>query len=667
MLKNKILATTLTTLLATSALAATVVTPANASVSPNFPFSAPTLTANPIFPGQAATHGITLENGLYIRTASGTWAGEGNSYSGRVSQLTFGADASNLLDFPTSVETVSPDFSKLEIAEKDEPGDLSNILKSAEIPTNAVTSFDWEKISGGAKSVVTANITKLGDIAPTGAAAEVWNDLLALTGTSPTLELTVPVNPTIQNPDSLVLNANTANGGSTLLNIVKLLQETTSFEFGKVKGQTDNIDNKIYVDKAGKVTLSSGVPEGTYNVPLIHKYTIDEKNVSVTYNLQVVVNNETPTPPAETPAFVTTELAKTFPSGKYDQNIEVTPTDAEVKLKEGSTLPSGLALENNKIVGTVASTVAPGTYNFNLVATKNAVSTEKEFTIVVEPIITTTFGSYPFDPTTPFSKTLEINSLLNGHYSTVTGISVDKENSDPLLADFSVKFVSGVWVLEGTPTSPASLAKLVLNIELFETDGPVSQEFTISFEDNTANAPVFENNGEEVVVLTDTVKKGETVKFPISVNYAKTLAEINGNVLKDLGFDIVSEAPATTAEETAPVEGYQNWFITGTATEKIDSDKFTLQATALTGETTTDQDFKLVVNIIENQTPVDPTDPTEEPNNGNNNNGKADTDKSGSLPITGTTIWATIIAALLALTAGAATMLSKRKNLAPKH
>lgn len=132
-----------------------------------------------------------------------------------------------------------------------------------------------------------------------------------------------------------------------------------------VKYKSDNLEVAL-VNGSGTIYA---VNPGTANI------TISVGNTSVTIQTNVV---------KEELLFLTTILPNATINEFYSQPI-ITSVDADITFSYG-TLPPGLTIENNKIVGTPTNN-AQGEYQFTLVATTDYQSIEQELTIKINEII----------------------------------------------------------------------------------------------------------------------------------------------------------------------------------------------------------------------------------------------------------------------------------------
>lgn len=132
-----------------------------------------------------------------------------------------------------------------------------------------------------------------------------------------------------------------------------------------VKYKSDNLEVAL-VNGAGTIYA---VNPGTANI------TISVGNTSVTVQVTVV---------KEELLFLTTILPDATINEFYSQEI-MTSVDANIAFSYG-TLPPGLSIENNKIVG-IPTNNAQGEYRFTLIATTDYQSLEQELTIKINEAI----------------------------------------------------------------------------------------------------------------------------------------------------------------------------------------------------------------------------------------------------------------------------------------
>lgn len=231
-----------------------------------------------------------------------------------------------------------------------------------------------------------------------------------------------------------------------------------------------------------KVKLKPGAPvtdDVGVSIPLVHSYTPDfvgAKKTAVVYHLQVINVDS----PKVNFAANQKQTFTSFPGQIYEEKISLTSDRAKPYAITGSdekaALPAGLRVEDQKIVGTVANDVSPGTYKFVLQAGEDG--EKKDFSIVVKPIIKHNYQDSRYDLKN-FSLNLEVDELAK---NAVDSVEVENRfsksgdyDSGKILENFSVsKYGNNNFVLKNPNLSNKFAEPLVLKITL--QDGSVVKQ-----------------------------------------------------------------------------------------------------------------------------------------------------------------------------------------------
>lgn len=499
MLRKKILASTLTSLLAGSALAGGITAPANAVAPAGFPFNVAGSTVSSFYPGLTYTPStIMFQDGLYVNTGSAAPTGKAGFVSG------LAVDAASPAGF--AVDTTAPVGNMPAAAAETALPNPANMLSY----TPAGNSFVWSDVATGYD--VTLSATLLSDGTALTPPSAAWTDLMAVP--SPVSQMfNVPVVSSVMNPDTLGTTVtNTGAGMYSGVVADKASAFTGGFSSETLTVGTLTGDNTVL---AGLLTFNknmdkfdlnvaagiSAVTPGTYNIPVMHTYTpTGGTEVTMTYMFSLTVGAQmVPEPEPEMPAVMAVQTG--LPGVAYNstvslrgwENFDDTTVFTSIEESVDSMLPTGLTFAANTssgsfmVTGMIAGDVAPGDYMFDVAIQTTdpapAHNVNANFMLTVDPLFVDSFGSYNVGW---FSQPIVVSDLFPATSEITDVMFMADMGADSPLAGLMVKQVDGMWMLQGEVMHAVENAMFTLTATVNNPGmdpAMVTQNFMITFTD----------------------------------------------------------------------------------------------------------------------------------------------------------------------------------------